>query len=114
GQELDSAIRWVKAQSAEFDAGIELLATAAVRDALALTPAAVGHGILVRDEGGAYLGAIPAERLSNALPDARLGDLVGDPLTALEAEELDGPRAAFDLMVAAGLEFAPVRRDGEV
>ena len=68
----------------------------------------------MHDEHGAFLGAITAERLATALPDAPLGDLLGPRVTAIDADELDGPRAAFDLMVAADIEFAPVLHDGHV
>ncbi len=49
-----------------------------------------------------------------ALPDAPLGDLLGPAVAELDADELDGPRAAFDLMVAADLQFAPVLHEGKV
>jgi IMP dehydrogenase len=84
-----------------------------VAAALALLPPVAGHGIIVRDGDGAYVGAVAAERLATALPDAPLGDLV-TPLPEIDAADLHGPRAAFDLMVAADLEFAPVLKDGAV
>jgi IMP dehydrogenase len=111
-QELDAAIRWVKAQPVRWDTPLELDAGDTVAGALALTPPVVGHGIVVRDDGGALLGCIPAVRLATALPDARLGDLLHGSLTSLDADDLDDPRAAFDVMVAAGLDFAPVLRHG--
>jgi IMP dehydrogenase len=112
--DLADAIRWVKAQPVMFDAAVELRAGDPVSAALALLPATPGHGIVVRDDEGAYLGAVPAERLAGALPDARLGDLLGARLTAIELDDVADARAAFDLMVEAGLEFAPVLRDGDV
>ncbi len=63
---------------------------------------------------GGFLGAIAAERLASALPDAPLADLLGPVLPELDADEIDGPRAAFDLMVAADLQFAPVLHQGKV
>jgi IMP dehydrogenase len=113
-QDLDSAIRWVKAQPVGFDAAIDLHPGDTVAAALALVPAVSGQGIVLHDEHGAFVGAIPAERLAHALPDAPLGDLVGAPVTALDIDEIDGPRAAFDLMVAAGIEFAPILHEGHV
>ena len=48
------------------------------------------------------------------LPDARLGDLLHERLASIDADDVTDPRAAFDLMVAADLEFAPVLHHGEV
>ncbi|MGO7983531.1 hypothetical protein ACC691_37420, partial [Rhizobium johnstonii] len=62
----------------------------------------------------AYIGCIAASRLETALPDARLGDLLHGRVTALDAEDVNTPRAAFDVMLAADLEFAPVLRHGSV
>lgn len=112
--DLDAAIRWVKAQPVGFDAAIDLHPGDSVADALALVPALSGQGVVLHDENGAYVGTITAERLAHALPDAPLGDLLGTPAIALDVDEIDSPRAAFDLMVAAGIEFAPVLRDGHV
>lgn len=112
--DLDAAIRWVKAQPVGYDAALALAPGDTVAAALAQLPPVEGHGIVIHDEHGAFLGAIPAERLATALPGARLGDLLGAPLPELDADELDGPRAAFDLMVAADIHFAPVLHEGTV
>jgi len=113
-QELDAAIRWVKQQPVAFDAALDLRPEETVASALTQLPAVEGHGIVLHDEHGAFLGVIPAERLATALPGARLGDLLGGALTSIDVDELDGPRAAFDLMVEAGIQFAPVLHDGKV
>lgn len=113
-QDLDAAIRWVKAQPVGWDAAIDLRPSATVADALAQLPPLAGHGLVVHDESGAFLGAIPAERLATALPDAPLGDLLAPRGPSIDVDELTGARAAFDLMVAAGVEFAPVLHDGRV
>jgi IMP dehydrogenase len=113
-QDLDAAIRWVKAQPVAWDAAVDLRPTDTVAAALAQLPALPGHGLVVHDAAGAYLGAVPAERLATALPDAPLSDLLGQQGPSIDVDELTGPRAAFDLMVAAGLEFAPVLHDGRV
>ena len=113
-QELDAAIRWVKQQPVRWDTPLELAPTATVAAALALLPPVVGQGIVVRDADGAVLGCIPAVRLATALPDARLGDLLHGTLTSLDADDLETPRAAFDVMVAAGLDFAPVLHHGNL
>jgi IMP dehydrogenase len=69
---------------------------------------------VLHDERGAFLGCIQADRLRTALPDARLGDLIHGSLASIDADDIDGPRAAFDLMVAADLAFAPVLHHGAV
>ena len=117
-KQLDAAIGWVKAQPVGFDAAIDLTPGDTVAAALALLPPSVGHGIVIRDEHGEYLGVVAAERLATAMPDARLGDLLGGRLdgrrSSIDVEELVGDRAGWDLMMEAGIEFAPVMRDGKV
>jgi IMP dehydrogenase len=114
-QDLDAAIRWVKAQPVRWDTPLELSPADTVATALTLLPPVAGHGIVVRDDAGAaVLGVIPATRLATALPDARLGDLLHGSLASLDADDLDSPRAAFDVMVAAQLDFAPVLHHGNL
>jgi len=111
-QDLAEAIRWVKAQPVAFDTPLDLRPEQTVAEALRLVPPVEGHGIVIHDSDGAYLGCIDAARLAGTLPDARLGDLLHGQLTSIDADDVTDPRAAFDLMVAAGLEFAPVLRHG--
>jgi IMP dehydrogenase family protein len=111
-QDLDTAIRWVKEQPVAFDTPLVLGPEQTVAAALRLVPAVAGHGIVVRDADGDVLGCISAHALGTALPDARLGDLVQERLASIDADEVTQPRAAFDLMVAADLEFAPVLQRG--
>ena len=118
-QDLDAAIRWVKAQPVRWDTPLELAPDDTVATALTLLPPVAGHGIVVRDAsprgtGSAVLGVIPASRLATALPDARLGDLLHGNLASLDADDLETPRAAFDVMVAADLDFAPVLHHGNL
>jgi IMP dehydrogenase len=113
-QDLHDAIRWVKAQPVAFDTPYELGPDERVADALRRVPALDGHGVVINDAGGRYLGALAAGRLGVALPDARLGDLLHGAITALDAEDISDGRAAFDVMNAAGLEFAPVLDHGKV
>ncbi|AMB57889.1 GuaB1 family IMP dehydrogenase-related protein [Microterricola viridarii] len=113
-QQLDEAIRWVKAQSVRFDTPFFFAPEATVADALRQVPAIAGHGIVVHEDGGRYRGCIQAARLATAPPDARLGDLLHGELTALDADDVDTARRAFDLMTAAELEFAPVMHHGAV
>jgi IMP dehydrogenase len=111
-QDLAAAIRWVKAQPVAYDTPLSLSPDDTVASALRQIPAVEGHGIVLGDGSGAYLGTIQAARLATALPDARLGDLLHGALTSLDADDIDSPRAAFDLMVSAGIEFAPVLHHG--
>lgn len=113
-QDLDTAIRWVKDQPVAFDSPMMFGADRTVAEALRQIPAVDGHGILVHDGHGAFVGFILASRLGTALPDARLGDLLHARLASIDADDVTDPRAAFDLMVAAELEFAPVLHHGEV
>ncbi|MWC00362.1 GuaB1 family IMP dehydrogenase-related protein [Agromyces seonyuensis] len=112
-QELDAAIRWVKAQPVRFDSPFSFSPDQSVADALEWLPASAGHG-LVLVEDGAFVGAVPAERLAKAQPDARLGDLVHGALPALDAEDVDTARRAFDVMADSGLDFAPVLEHGRL
>lgn len=113
-QELDAAIRWVKAQSTQFDTPFVFAPEDTVAMALTQVPPVDGQGIVINDAHGVYLGCIVASRLATALPDARLGDLLHGQLASLDADDLDGPRSAFDVMTAADLDFAPVLHHGAI
>jgi IMP dehydrogenase len=113
-QELDAAIRWVKSQPVEWDTPWSLDPGDTVASALTRVPAVEGHGIVLHDPDGAFLGCIAASRLATAPRDAVLGDLLHGALTSLDADDVDTPRAAFDRMVAAEIDFAPVLRHGQV
>jgi IMP dehydrogenase len=113
-QELDAAIRWVKAQSTRFDTPFVFGPEDTVALALRQVPPVAGQGLVINDEHGAYLGCIDASRLVTALPDARLGDLVHGSLTSLDADDIEGPRRAFDVMTAAELDFATVQHHGAI
>lgn len=119
-QELDAAIRWVKAQPIMYDTPVELSSDATVAEALRQVTPVVGQGIVLRDgrhDGntvGEYLGCIDASELANAMPDAPLGDLLRGAVPSIDAGEVSDPRSAFDLMVAADLQFVPVLHHGAV
>lgn len=113
-QDLDAAIRWVKEQPVRFDTPYLFSPDDTVEQALARVPAFRGHGLVIRDPDGSFRGCLPATDLAGALPGARLGELLHGALTSLDADDLPDARAAFDLMAAAGLEFAPVLHHGEV
>ncbi|MBX3309672.1 MAG: GuaB1 family IMP dehydrogenase-related protein [Cryobacterium sp.] len=113
-QDLDAAIRWVKDQPTLFDTQRELRPDSTVADALKLVPALPGQGIVLRNAEGDYAGCVEASALQSALPGARLSDLASIAMPSIDVDDVSDPRAAFDLMVAAGIEFAPVMRHGEV
>jgi IMP dehydrogenase len=69
---------------------------------------------VLHDAADNYVGCIAASALARALPDARLGDLLHGALTALDADDVPTGRAAFDLMAAADIDFAPVLQHGRV
>lgn len=112
-QDLDAAIRWVKDQPVQWDTPVTMAPSETVGAALRQLPAVAGHGIVVMDRG-AYLGTIPGSRLAHSLPEAPLGDLLGAQVASIDADDIDGARGAFDLMVAADLDFAPVLHHGAV
>jgi IMP dehydrogenase len=120
-QELDAAIRWVKAQPVVWDTPIVLPPDATVADAARLLPATDGHGIVVaasatsdRVDADDILGVVPATRLGTALPDARLGDLARGRAASIDADDIDGARHAFDVIVAAGAETVCVLHHGHL
>jgi len=118
-QDLDSAIREVKAQPVLWDTPIVLPPEASVADALRLLPAATGHGIVVAHgaepfEVGRILGVLPAVRLATALPDAQLGDLVHRGTPAIDADDIGSERHAFDVITDAGVEMVTVVRHGHL
>ncbi|SEA99507.1 GuaB1 family IMP dehydrogenase-related protein [Leifsonia sp. 21MFCrub1.1] len=113
-QDLDDAIRWVKAQPVMFDTPYEAHPDESVADVLRRIPAVEGHGIVVTNADGAYLGCLAAVQLGSALADARVGDLLHGALTSLDAEDLSDGRQAFQVMDAAGIDFAPVLDHGRV
>jgi IMP dehydrogenase len=102
--DLAAAIRWVKQQPVDVDTVIELPGEATVADALARIPALPGHAILSGD------GIILADRLPLNDPSARLGDL-----PVYDGPVLSGSgRDAFEALVSAGIDLAPVVRDGRI
>ncbi|MFS0712589.1 GuaB1 family IMP dehydrogenase-related protein [Microbacterium sp. 2P01SA-2] len=117
-QDLDAAIRWVKDQPVAWDTPIVLSPDATVAEAARILPALDGHGIVVADPAAQALriegitGIVPAARLATALPDARLGDLVRGRPTAIDADDVSDPRAAFDLIDAADVPVVAMLHQG--
>ena len=118
-QDLDAAIRDVKAQPVLWDTALVLPPHASVADALRLLPAAPGHGIVVA-HGVApigvedILGILPANRLATALPDAQLGDLVHRGTPSIDADDIGSERHAFDVITEAGAEMVTVVHHGHL
>jgi IMP dehydrogenase len=118
-QDLDAAIRDVKAQPVLWDTPLVLPPHASVADALRLLPAAPGHGIVVA-HGTApidvedILGILPANRLATALPDAQLGDLVHRGTPSIDADDIGSERHAFDVITEAGAEMVTVVHHGHL
>ncbi|MFF7292131.1 GuaB1 family IMP dehydrogenase-related protein [Microbacterium sp. NPDC008134] len=118
-QDLDAAIRDVKAQPVLWDTPLVLPPHASVADALRLVPAAPGHGIVVA-HGTApidvedILGILPANRLATALPDAQLGDLVHRGTPSIDADDIGSERHAFDVITEAGAEIVTVVHHGHL
>lgn len=118
-QDLDAAIRDVKAQPVLWDTALVLPPHASVADALRLLPAAPGHGIVVA-HGAApigvedILGILPANRLATALPDAQLGDLVHRGTPSIDADDIGSERHAFDVITEAGAEMVTVVHHGHL
>ena len=96
-QELDAAIRWVKAQPVPWDTPLVLPPEATVADASRLLPATEGHGIIVASKAPGdgsplmiddVLGIVAAARLGTALADARLGDLARGRTPSIDADDV--------------------------
>ncbi|MCM3779262.1 GuaB1 family IMP dehydrogenase-related protein [Microbacterium hydrocarbonoxydans] len=118
-QELDAAIRDVKAQPVLWDTPVVLPPEASVSDALRLFPAAPGHGVVVARGDAPYdadriLGILPAARLATALPDAQLGDLVHAGTPSIDADDIGSGRHAFDVITEADVEMVTVTRHGHL
>ena len=113
-QELDTAIRWVKDQSVNFDTPLILPPEATVASALSLVPPLAAQGIVIRDTAGSYLGCIAASELGLSPLDTPLGDLLHGSIAALDADDIGSARHAFDVMAAADIDFAPVLHHGVI
>ncbi|GAB3612364.1 GuaB1 family IMP dehydrogenase-related protein [Humibacter ginsengisoli] len=113
-QDLEAAIDWVKTQPTVFDSPFAMSPDETVEKALTVVPPLPGRGIVLHDDTGKYIGCLAARDLAAALPDARLGELLHGSLPSIDAEDVPDARAAFDLLEAADLDFAPVLDHGRV
>ncbi|GAB3385374.1 GuaB1 family IMP dehydrogenase-related protein [Humibacter soli] len=113
-QELEAAIVWVKSQPVAFDSPFVMSPDDTVQEALTVVPPLAGHGIVLHDSDDRFVGCLSALDLAAALPDARLGELLHGALPSIDAEDVADGRAAFDVLDAASLDFAPVLDHGRV
>lgn len=113
-QELDAAIHRVKDQPVAYDSPLELPPDATAGQARELLPPIAGHGIVLRDADGEMVGCLEGTQLAGVPDGTRLGDLPHGALASLDADDVPTGRAAFDLMHAAGIDFAPVLAHGRL
>lgn len=114
-QDLDAAIRWVKAQPVLWDTPVVMAEGQTADDALRVIPALAGVGVVVvRDvdaplSGDNVRGVVTGSRLAGVLGDAALGDLVGKAAPSIDSEDVTDARHAFDLVHDTGAEVLLVR-----
>ncbi|MEB4614193.1 GuaB1 family IMP dehydrogenase-related protein, partial [Leucobacter sp. M11] len=113
-QELDTGIRWVKAQPVRFDSPVTLPDTASVAHALALVTPTPGQAIIVMNAAEEIVGIVPAVALPGVPADTPIAQIAAREWLSLNAEQLDTPRAAFDALAAADVDFAPVLDHGRL
>lgn len=113
-QELDAAIHAVKDAPVMLDPLVRVTASTTVAEALRLAPDTAGALLTIVDADGRPERCIPVGRLRHALADAAIGDLVGDPVPALDDEDVTDPRRAFELIDAAGVEAVAVVHHGRI
>lgn len=101
-------IDWVKQQPTRLESPFTASPSDSVSETLRRLPAVEGQVLCAVDDDGALLGAIPALRLGQALPDARIGDLLHGSLPTLSAAETSDARTAFNRLDELGVEAAPV------
>lgn len=106
------SIDWVKAQPIGLESPHRAGPADVVGAVLERVPAITGHCVVVEDAAGMLLGAIPAERLASALPDATLGDLLHSRLPELTLAEVADGHAMFAALEREGVDVAPVVVDG--
>lgn len=102
------SIAWVKAQPVALESPHRASPDDVVQAVLERVPAIPGHCVVVEAADGAMLGAIPAERLASALPDARLGDLLHSHLPPLSLADVADGRTMFASLEREGVDVAPV------
>ena len=107
-EQTAASIGWVKSQPIGLESPHRAAPGDIVLSVLERVPALAGHCVVVEDADGGLLGAIPAERLASALPDATLGDLLHSHLPVLRLAEVADGRAMFAALEREGVDVAPV------
>ena len=112
--ELDASIRAVKEASTLLDVLVVVSRSTTVAEARSLVPDVPGALLTIADAEGEPERCIPAAALRHALPDSIVGDLVADDVPSIDDDDVTEPRAAFDLIDAAGVEAVAVRHHGRI
>ena len=113
-QQLDIAIRAVKTASTLFDPLVLIGRGHTIAAARALVADTPGALLTIVDADGMSERSIPAAALRHALPDSVIGDLVAPSVPSIDDDDVPEPRAAFDLIDAAGVEAVAVRHHGRI
>ncbi len=112
--ELDAAIRAVKQASTVLDELVCVTRSTTIAEARRLVPVLPGALLTIVDADGEPERCIAAAALRHALPDSIVGDLVADDVVAIDHDDVTEPRAAFELIDAAGVEAVAVRHHGRI
>lgn len=113
-QQLDTDIRAVKSASTMLDPLVIVGRRASIAAARALVADVPGALLTIVDADGVPERSIPAAALRHALPDSIVGDLVSTGVPSIDDDDVTEPRAAFDLIDAAGVEAVAVRHHGRI
>ena len=113
-QQLDIAIRAIKIASTLFDPLVLVGRGHTIAAARALVADTPGALLTIVDADGVPERSIPAAALRHALPDSVVGDLVAPSVPSIDDDDVPEPRAAFDLIDAAGVEAVAVRHHGRI
>lgn len=107
-QSLLDAVAWVKERSSRFASPFLVDADLQVAQAKRMLPPAEGHGFVVQDAQGGFVGVLSATVLSRALDDARLGDLVHGDQPVLQQNEVPDAETLFNTLHDRGHQLAAV------
>ena len=113
-QQLDSEIRAVKAASTLLDPLVLVAPGTTVAAARALVADTLGALLTIVNADGVPERSIPAAALRHALADSVVGDLVAASVPSIDDDDVTEPRAAFNLIDAAGVEAVAVRHHGRI
>lgn len=109
-----AAVDWIKRQPLRLESPFTASAEDTVLETLRRLPSSRSHVLCVLDADGTLQGAISAERLGHAVPDAKIGDLLHTGLPTLAPADAADARAAFTALTDLDVEAAPVVEDGRL